>query len=270
MKGQDDLELIVGTVVVGALVVLFVFVFSISGTYALRPGYYQLKAQFSYVGGLRKGSPVELAGRPIGEVGRLDLVRDPQSGRDFVNVIMYIQKKVQIREKAYGRIYGTSFALSEPHVEIIQGGNEDGRFLEPGAMIHGVDPAVLDNLVGEAEKAIVHMRSVMEQMDAAISDPELQKVFRDTLYNMRNVTYSLNELLGGKESNVAQSVEDLAQAVKTLRTTMDKVDKGEGTIGKLVSSDELYNELMAFVKDLKAHPWKLMQKDDKSKLLGIF
>jgi phospholipid/cholesterol/gamma-HCH transport system substrate-binding protein len=124
--------------------------------------------------------------------------------------------------------------------------------------------------VGEAEKAIVHMRSVMEQMDAAISDPELQKVFRDTLYNMRNVTYSLNELLGGKESNVAQSVEDLAQAVKTLRTTMDKVDKGEGTIGKLVSSDELYNELMAFVKDLKAHPWKLMQKDDKSKLLGIF
>jgi len=53
---------------------------------------------------------------------------------------------------------------------------------------------------------------------------------------------------------------DLRKFMSSANTVMDKVKAGEGTVGKLFMDDGLYNELDAFVKDLKAHPWKLLSK----------
>jgi len=36
--------------------------------------------------------------------------------------------------------------------------------------------------------------------------------------------------------------------------------KGEGTIGKLLTNDKIYRDLEAFVEDIKKHPWKLLSK----------
>jgi len=263
----ERLELLVGSFVFSALVILFVLIFSISGTYALRPGYYSIQANFSNAGGLRKGSPVQLSGRPVGEVGKFEMIRDAQTGVDDVLVTMYIRKKIQIREQAVARIYGTTFALSEPFVEIRQGGNEDGDFVEPGDIIQGIPAANLDDLVKDAEVALVHARSIFEQVDKAISDPEISKAFRDTLYNVRNVSYSLNEVLGHKDSDINQSIDDLSASLEKMRIVFDRVEKGEGTLGKLTASDELYTELMDFVKDLKAHPWKLLHKEKDKKFI---
>ncbi|MGB2630409.1 MAG: MlaD family protein [Candidatus Omnitrophota bacterium] len=42
-----------------------------------------------------------------------------------------------------------------------------------------------------------------------------------------------------------------------------KIRNGEGTIGKLLTDDGLYNQLEDFIADIKAHPWKLFQKPKK-------
>jgi len=38
---------------------------------------------------------------------------------------------------------------------------------------------------------------------------------------------------------------------------------GEGTVGKLLSDKELYDEIRDFVAEIKAHPWRLLKKDKK-------
>ena len=49
----------------------------------------------------------------------------------------------------------------------------------------------------------------------------------------------------------------------SLSNILGKVEKGDGTIGKLLVEDELYKEMEAFTKDVRAHPWKLLRKDSK-------
>lgn len=59
---------------------------------------------------------------------------------------------------------------------------------------------------------------------------------------MRNVTDAFNKL--------AQSAGDI----------MNNIKEGKGTVGKLLTSDEIYNDMRDFVADIKAHPWKLLSK----------
>lgn len=77
-----------------------------------------------------------------------------------------------------------------------------------------------------------------------------------------------NDVLWGKESVPMEKVterayemmSDLKKLMDSANVVMEKVKSGEGTVGKLFMDDALYGELEDFIKDLKAHPWKLLQK----------
>ena len=45
-----------------------------------------------------------------------------------------------------------------------------------------------------------------------------------------------------------------------LNKLISNINAGEGSVGKFLSSDELYQEVMDFIKDIKEHPWKLFIK----------
>lgn len=56
---------------------------------------------------------------------------------------------------------------------------------------------------------------------------------------------------------IGQSSEKLDQTLTSLNSILNQIKSGEGTIGKLMSSDQLYNEIYEFIKDIKENPWKL-------------
>jgi phospholipid/cholesterol/gamma-HCH transport system substrate-binding protein len=56
----------------------------------------------------------------------------------------------------------------------------------------------------------------------------------------------------------------------SLSHIINNVEKGEGTLGSLLVKDELYMEMEAFVKDVRAHPWKLLKKDSQDKRKWYF
>jgi hypothetical protein len=41
---------------------------------------------------------------------------------------------------------------------------------------------------------------------------------------------------------------------------VDKLKRGEGTVGKLLMDDSIYQNLEAFTADIRKHPWKLLNK----------
>ena len=53
---------------------------------------------------------------------------------------------------------------------------------------------------------------------------------------------------------------ELKELLTSFRRVMDKLDKGEGTIGKFLTDESIYNNLEAFTEDIKRNPWKLMNK----------
>lgn len=69
------------------------------------------------------------------------------------------------------------------------------------------------------------------------------------------------DLLVGKDPvSMAQVFENLSGLTDSVNVIVGRLKNGEGTIGKLLTEDKIYQDLEAFVEDIKNNPWKLLNK----------
>lgn len=54
--------------------------------------------------------------------------------------------------------------------------------------------------------------------------------------------------------------ENLAKLSDSVTEIVERLKKGEGTIGKFLTDEAVYNNIEAFTEDIKKHPWKLLSK----------
>ncbi len=50
----------------------------------------------------------------------------------------------------------------------------------------------------------------------------------------------------------------LEKTIDSMDDILKQVKSGDGTVGKLIYDNTLYNDVEAIIKDIKAHPWKLI------------
>ena len=55
----------------------------------------------------------------------------------------------------------------------------------------------------------------------------------------------------------------LDETIRNFNAILGKIKTGEGTLGRLLSDDKLYEDLEYLLKDIKEHPWKLLRKTEK-------
>jgi phospholipid/cholesterol/gamma-HCH transport system substrate-binding protein len=53
---------------------------------------------------------------------------------------------------------------------------------------------------------------------------------------------------------------DMKYLVDSVTEVVDRLKRGEGTVGKLLVEEKIYHDLEAFVEDIKRNPWKLLHK----------
>ena len=53
---------------------------------------------------------------------------------------------------------------------------------------------------------------------------------------------------------------DLKELLNSFNVVMKRLENGEGTIGRFLTDESIYNNLEAFTEDIKRNPWKLMNK----------
>ncbi len=70
-----------------------------------------------------------------------------------------------------------------------------------------------------------------------------------------------NQVLVGHDPIAMHEVTELAKNIaEDFDAVIFRIKNGEGTIGRLLSDDSIYNQLEALVEDLRKHPWKLFRK----------
>lgn len=69
-----------------------------------------------------------------------------------------------------------------------------------------------------------------------------------------------DKIVGHDPVSMEKITENLANLSDDVKSIVERLRKGEGTIGKLLVDEKIYNDLEAFVADIKAHPWKLLNK----------
>lgn len=267
---RSRLEILVGLFVILALVILAFMVFFISGVYVFKQGYH-IHVLFNFVSHLEKGASVHLAGITVGAVNDLEIQYDEKVGKPVVKTSLFIEKGVRIPENARIRIEGI-YGLMTPYLEIRAIDTPATRILQEGDTVVGVDPVPMDDLVAKGQQIVDNLQETIVRVNNFSKDPEVAKSLRETVINVNSLTTTLNEIFKDRKGDVSKTISDLEGAMEHLKSILQKIDKGEGTAGRLVSDETLYKEIEDFVKDLKKHPWKLLKKgeENKKRKFGIF
>ena len=66
--------------------------------------------------------------------------------------------------------------------------------------------------------------------------------------------------IGKNPINVGRQMETMSKLGQSAANVFGRLSKGEGTVGKLLVEEKIYDDLEAFVADIRAHPWKLLHK----------
>jgi len=262
-------EALVGMFVLVGFVLFALLVFFISGVYLFRAGY-ALQVNYDYVSILDKGAPVRMAGVRVGEVSAVELLEDPANKRMRVKVRLFIKEGIRIRKNFAFKIQGTH-VLSEPHIEITPAPGEE-PVLEPNTTIEGVSPLPVENLIERADAISVQLHDILQRVHETVMDEKTGETIQSMLQNLSKVSSALHNLLVSSDAPAKETLENLRSSTEDLKSVLDRLDKGQGTAGKLLKDEALYQDARDLIAEIKAHPWRLLKKDGekRGRFLGIF
>ncbi|MCM8799095.1 MAG: MlaD family protein [Candidatus Omnitrophica bacterium] len=236
---KRDFELKVGIFVFIGLIILSLIVFSISDFKTAVAGYY-IKVIFNFANGIEVGAPVRLAGVKVGEVKDLRIVYPSASALPYVELLAWIDKRFVVYKDSIAYI-NTLGLLGEKYLEIIPG-SEKSEVLKPADILYGKNSVSMAQITETGYKIATQLEASLSSITNILADPEFKTTFKETIRNVKRLAGELEELSS------------------SLQEIVDKIKRGEGTVGKLVNDERLYNEMDDFLQDLKKHPWKLFYR----------
>jgi phospholipid/cholesterol/gamma-HCH transport system substrate-binding protein len=256
---------------------------------------YEIIAQFETVIGLDKDDPVIVSGLKIGAAAEMQLVGDQVQVKLFIDdrykfprdSQAYLRNLTLLGDKAIEIVRGTSSEKLKPG-DTIPGKLETDIFeLAEAAAPIGEDIAVLlkrfrstfdenteaslkgslrnlnaiSSAVAEVvTKDIGEMESAMLSLKAAAKN--LEQLTEPEGKNMRQVIVNLDS----SASSMKVATARMSRAAASLENLLGKIEKGEGSLGKLIYDDTLYRNLEKFTQDLdglildvKQHPQKYIK-----------
>ena len=247
--------------------VLTIIIFFVGGISFFKHGY-TVTLKFNYVSILDKGAPVRMAGVRVGEVKEVALKYDDAQKKNRVFAKVFLNRGTEIRDNYVFAIQG-AYVLSEPHIEITpQPG--DNPILKNGAVLEGVGPVQIDELINRSIHIAEQMDAILVKVRMMTDDKELTDALKVMVVNFADISVQMKEFMRGNQEDMASAVKNIKGFADSLNESGEKfneiitrVNKGDGTVGKLLYSEDVYNDVKELVADLKKHPWKLLKKDKK-------
>jgi hypothetical protein len=122
-----------------------------------------------------------------------------------------------------------------------------GRELEPNGKLVGKPPVSTEHIIERSNEVLNEFKQTLQGLNSLVGDQEARVYLKEALQEARDATRHWKAL--GERLNVAMSY----------------AESGEGNLGRLLFDDDLYQRMVAFVDDLRAHPWKLLVRTKEKK-----
>ena len=193
---------------------------TLGGVESFRGGYH-LSALFGTVQDLKVGNSVKMAGVEIGRVEKIALTGDK------VKVTMKLHSDAVVKTDSKAVIKFTG--LMGQNFVAIDFGSPDAPRATDGALL--------------ATEEQPDLNAIMTKLDGATT-------------GIQNLTKSftpdtINNLMGPLVDFVKQNSGHIGGAISNIENISGQIASGEGTVGKLIYSDTLYNSAMATVTNLQ-------------------
>ncbi|MFM1747349.1 MAG: hypothetical protein RLZZ188_1015 [Verrucomicrobiota bacterium] len=199
---------------------------TLSGGKILRDKGYQVVAGFDTLKELKEGDDVRMAGVKIGEVASTRL-----AGRR-AEALLRIDSHQLIKEDAAAVII-TNGLIGTAYVSIDLG-SEKAAALKPGAEIRTRKTPDINEVMAQIGDLGQKLEGALQGISGAFAGDGRSP----------GLVQKLDQL-------VTDNRENLSRATANLQLITDKVNRGEGTLGKLINDPRLHDELVAGVADLR-------------------
>lgn len=249
------MEIVVGTFIFVVLLFLAFFTIILSKERVFSKTH-KFEVIFHEVMGLRDGDNVVMRGMTIGKVKTLSLQEDG------VHLRCELDHPVELRADYEIRIISSSI-LGGRYLQIESGSMQQPLLSEEQLPARGIDPVDL------MDEAAIMVRQVRRTLDTGQVLSNVETAAR----NLREISEKINAGEGtlGQLINDAQLYEDardvvaefkesiqkrhllvrLEETAENLRDISDKINAGEGTLGRLVNDSALYDDAAEVVHEIR-------------------
>ncbi len=244
-------EIRVGLFIFVGLALAFILVFSIGSEKHLFEEQYTLYVHFKDVGGLRAGAPVRLAGVDVGTVSMVSFPTDLEKKLIDVELKISTDVRKRIRTDSVASIK-TKGVLGDKYVSITMG-SPSKKMLADGQRLESEESVELFGYLERADKIVDNTLSITESLDAFLkpikekkSGENVARIIEsadDIVTEVRDGEGSLHTIIYGGKEETADTISNLDASLVSLRSILEKVDKGEGTLGALVNDPTAYEDL---------------------------
>jgi phospholipid/cholesterol/gamma-HCH transport system substrate-binding protein len=239
--------------------------------------------EFDY-NALSLSSPVTIKGNKVGKIETINY--DFETGKTRVS--FSVNPKLQFSKNSVIRLYETGL-MGGNALAIVDA--SDGDIAKTGAFIPSeVQPGLITSLQSnfsglssDLDSSIRSADTLMTNLNALViddSDLGLKSTIAElnfTLKSFKNLSFSIQEVIKEndekiasvldnfdktskdiselskelKEAGLAATLDNLGKTLEKMQGVLASIDNSEGTIGKLLNDDALYNNLEGASKEMK-------------------
>ncbi len=272
-------------------------------------------AKYQNVQGLNSASKVTINGLQVGKVQNITFNTDPQKkGQLIVEFSMEadfeFSKNSEVKIYSDGLMGGKAIAIIPSYEgekaksgDYLKGSIESDIFSSMGEKLNPLS-AKLESVIVSADSLLVgfndildtptrkHLKNSMLQLDQSMTSfkaisnnlnemlEQNKETLAKTLTNAEQVTNEFSELTQNlnkelTEAEIAKTVKELQTTITNINSIVTNLDKGEGSLGKLLKDEKMYTnltnaskELEELLHEMKEHPkrfvhFSLFGKKDK-------
>ncbi len=240
--GKQLRETLVGIFIIGGIILFIVLYTWLSGRLSFR-NTYDVIVYFDDVRGLRVGDPVTVYGIEKGRVKSLEI------DSSMIRAVLAIDRDIMLPADSRIAVRSVSYVGSDRYVKVTP-----GSATEIAGSYYGLNESLdLESMRTQFDSLILMIKNIAP--DKLDLNKIALRLSRSIDRNLRVLTETV------KEPTV--KFERLVVKLDSLSTSMSALASGDGTVGKLLKSDELYEELRQtnqsiqdLVEDIKENPKK--------------
>ena len=280
-------ELKIGAVVI-IIVIAFIWGFNFLKGHDLLDGKArEFQVEYSKIGGLNKASSVTLNGLKVGQVKEIEFNETPEKRGQLI-VTFAVENDFQFSKKSVVKIYspnplaGSNLAIIPSYEgemavsgDLLEGRMEESLFTSIGerldplqqkiekvivradTLFSGVNKLLNDKTiktinssVSDLSSTIKELRETVKYVNTLVVDN--QSNLSVTLENTKNITENFSKISDSLSTiNINEIVRKAEDAVTNFNELSKRINSTDGSIGKLINDNKLYNNIEAATKELE-------------------
>ena len=275
-------------IIVSVIIVIFIWGLSfLKGTDLLNPSSRFFYVEYSNINGLSKASTVTINGFQVGKVEKIAFNTSPGKKGSLL-VKISVDSDFQFSKKSVAKIYsaglmgGQNLAIVPNYEEenaesgdYLEGEIESGMFDSVGKKLNPIQ-SKLERVLVDADSLLVGVNQVLNKdsrislnrsilgLEGIITDfrqtlgslngllTNSKEDLKVTLSNTKKITDDFSKMSGTlAETDLGATVKKMEATLSGLNNLLSNIEKGNGTLGKLMTDEKMYTNLTNASKEME-------------------